>query len=276
MKVQTHAEVLGGGRDASRFARSMTDLARGFANWQLWSTLAWHSVRNRYRRSLLGPFWITLSMGLFIVGIGVLYSSLFGYPMAEYLPYLALGFILWSLISGTVTSGCATFTAAASAIRQVRAPISLHMFQMFGRELLVFAHIIVIVPIVLAAFNAWPGWVGLLAVPGFAMMFLTCAGAALALAVVSTRFRDVPPIIATFMRVAFFFTPILWKAESSKKAIFVDVNPFYYLIEVVRAPVLGKAPEPLAWVVVAGLMLATWGVALMLYGRFRHRIAFWA
>jgi hypothetical protein len=38
------------------------DLLSGICAWSFWTMLGWNDIRQRYRRSVLGPFWITISM----------------------------------------------------------------------------------------------------------------------------------------------------------------------------------------------------------------------
>src|SRR3954464_16009608 len=89
------------------------DIAQGLANWQLWSMLGWNDIHQRYRRSALGPFWITISMAIFVVMLGFIYSKLFHQELAVFLPYIAMGLITWGFISGTAAEACTAFTENA-------------------------------------------------------------------------------------------------------------------------------------------------------------------
>ena len=56
-------------RDAGhpkRLERALDDLEEGFARWRLALALAVLDIRNRYRGSVLGPFWLTLSTTIMI------------------------------------------------------------------------------------------------------------------------------------------------------------------------------------------------------------------
>ena len=59
----------------SRLLDAVGDLIEGLARWELWSTLGWHDIRQRYRRSIVGPFWLTLSMGVMVAGLAYLYAG---------------------------------------------------------------------------------------------------------------------------------------------------------------------------------------------------------
>mgnify|MGYP006151529417 CR=1 FL=1 len=40
-----------------------SDIWVGLRNTHVWSALGWHDIRQRYRRSVLGPFWIVIATG---------------------------------------------------------------------------------------------------------------------------------------------------------------------------------------------------------------------
>src|ERR1041384_6850600 len=114
----------------SRLREALADLGGGLALWQLWSTLGWHDIRQRYRRSIVGPFWLTLSMGIMVAGLAYLYGGLFGQNTKGYLPYVAAGMIVFSLISSLATEGAVVFIGSSSLILQLKAPLSVYVYQM--------------------------------------------------------------------------------------------------------------------------------------------------
>ena len=96
------------------------------------------------------------------------------------------------------------------------------------------------------------------------------------LGMICARFRDVPQIVASFIQVAFFLTPIIWKPELLVDRIgFVQFNPFFHFVELIRAPLLGNAPNTISWIVTLGITLAGWLITFIIFRRFRNRIAYW-
>src|SRR5205085_8658147 len=79
---------------------ALDDVIGGLRAHAVWGELARMDIRQRYRRSVLGPFWITISMVIWILAIGPLYSLLLGVGSKEFIPYLAMGIISWGLVSG--------------------------------------------------------------------------------------------------------------------------------------------------------------------------------
>ena len=175
--------------------RALFDLVQGARAHHLWYLLGWRDIRQRYRRSLLGPLWLTLSMGALVGALGFLYGMLLGVETAAYMPFLALGFIVWALISGVITDGCQVFINAESIIKQVGLPLSVHVYRLLWRNLLILFHNALVFVVVAAVFGVWPGWAGLLALPGLVLLCLNGLWVALLLGIVSARFRDVPPIV---------------------------------------------------------------------------------
>ena len=98
---------------------------------------------------------------------------------------------------------------------------------------------------------------------------------ALLLGLLSARFRDIPYMIASVTQLLFLVTPIMWSADQIGNKLIVELNPFYHLIEVIRAPLLGAVPPPETWAAVVGVTAAGWVVTLAFFVRFRERIAYW-
>ena len=260
----------------SQAALALFDLIQGARTHHLWHLLGWQDIRQRYRRSVLGPLWLTLSMGALVSALGFLYGMLFKVEVAIFVPHLALGFIVWTLISSTANEGCKVFIDAEGIIKQVGLPLTVHMYRLLWRNLLILFHNALVFVVVAAVFGVWPGWAGLLALPGLALLCLNGLWAILLLGIISARFRDVPPIVTSIVRICFFVTPIIWMPELvPARAAVLEFNPFYHLVEVVRAPLLGKVPALSSWIAVLIMTIGGWVLAFAFFRRYRWRIAYW-
>ena len=125
-------------------ARAWGDLVDGFARRELWLHLGWQDIKQRYRRSVLGPFWITIATGATAVAMGGLYSKLFHLELSEHLPYVTLGLIIWNLINASILEGADVFVANEGLIKQLPTPLSVHVYRLVWRQMILFAHNIVI------------------------------------------------------------------------------------------------------------------------------------
>src|SRR5690606_18693098 len=92
--------------------RGLSDIVSGFQHRHIWMLLAWLEIKQRYNRSKIGPFWLTISMGVMVAALGVIYGALFKMNLRDYLPMLAIGLVIWSFISLTITDGCNTYIAS--------------------------------------------------------------------------------------------------------------------------------------------------------------------
>ena len=258
-------------------ARAVRDLLDGLRCWPLWASLGWQDIRERYTRSLIGPFWLTLSMGILVVGLGFVYGKLFTTPLNEYLPYLAAGFVVWSFISTCVTDGCCTFFVSAAAIKQLAAPLSIYAYRVVWRNLIIFIHNAVIYVIVAGIFGIWPGWTNLLLV--FIALSILCVNAlwaTLLLGLFSARFRDIPSIASSVIQVAFFMTPIFWHTDQLPGgSAIVQYNPFVYYLDIIRQPLLGQGPASNSWGVVLCLTVAGLVISFTFFARYRARLSYW-
>jgi lipopolysaccharide transport system permease protein len=251
------------------------DARSGLALWPLWTRLGWNDILKRYRRSLLGPFWLTASMGIMIVVLGVLYAHLFRTPVHDFLPYLCVGLLAWNLISSFLTEGGTLFSGAESFIKQIRLPYSVYVYQSAWSKLIIFAHNCIIYVAVLVYFQIWTGYVILLAIPGLLLAIGNGALIGLSIGVVSARFRDIPQLVNSIVQILFFVTPIMWKQELLQDSRLLDLNPMYHLIEIVRQPLLGIRPSLYNYAAVLLITMINIALSGWIFARFRSRIAFW-
>jgi lipopolysaccharide transport system permease protein len=255
---------------------AIQDVREGLRLWRLCFTLGWLDIRLRYRGSLLGPFWLTLSTAVMVFALGFLYAELFHQDLHEYLPFLALSLVLWNFLNALVAEGCTSFMQSEGMIRSMRLPFSLHVARTVVRNVLVLAHNIVVIVVVFAIFDVMPGWRALLAIPGLVLWVIDGLAAGLLFGAFCARFRDVPPIVASVMQIAFFVTPVMWKPEMlAHRPVFLTGNPFDSLLEVVRTPLLGAIPSPMMWISAGGYSLLLCIAAWLLFARVRGRLAFW-
>lgn len=260
------------------FQSGWFDIFAALQNYELAGVLGWQDIRQRYRRSSLGPFWLTISMGVLIGALGLIFGTLFKAPTKEFLPFLTIGLTLWTLITTILNEGCTGFTAAETMIKQIALPLFTHILRVLWRNLIIFGHNLVIYPLVLLVFWRPLPVTALLSIVGLLVLMINLSWMALLLGVLCARYRDVPQIISNLLQVFFYLTPIIWMPQllPERASIFLlDANPFFHLVEIVRAPLLGTPISALNWQVSMILAIGGWGFTILFYGRFRSRIAYW-
>jgi lipopolysaccharide transport system permease protein len=252
------------------------DWWEGTRRTDIWWTLAWFDIVLRYRRSMLGPFWLTLSMGLMIGGMGPLYASLFGTTLSKFFPHLALGIIFWTFFSSMVSDSCNAFINSANYLKQGYFPISLFVWRSMSRNLIQFGHQIVLyIPVAI--------WAGislkssaLLVVPAFVVLLINAHALGLLLGLICTRFRDVAQIVTSVMQMAMFLTPVFWLPESlPDRAKYILWNPMAQMLELLRAPLMGNVAPMYNWFGIMGWTVFCVAAAAVLFSKYRRRVVYW-
>lgn len=255
---------------------TLRDLLRGLRAFDVWSRFAVHDIRQRFRRSILGPFWLTLSMGIMVGALGLVFGTLFQQDMRTTLPHIATGLIFWGLLTGCIGEGTTVFIGNESYIRNVPLPLSVHVFRMLARNVIIWAFNMVIYIVVVLFFGINPGWEALLVLPGLVLFTVNMSWMALAAGILSTRYRDIPQVIMNMIQVIFFVTPVFWSIESlPSRPAFVHFNPFFHMLEIVRAPLLGHVPSLESWLFTLGMAAVGCAISAYLYRRSYARIAYW-
>lgn len=261
----------------SRLVSACNDIAGGLRLWRLALSLGWLDIRLQFNGSHIGPFWLTLTTGVMVGSMGLIYSQLFHLVLHDYLPYLAISLILWQAgLSSLIQESCSTFTRAAETLRSVNMPYSVQAFRTMVRCGIMFGYNIIVPIVVFLVLGVWPGLTMLLAIPAIAIWLANNVALCLLLGSACARFRDIPPIVGSILQIMFYITPVIWEPKQLGNTTFwLYFNPFYALLEIVRRPFLGQAPEPTLWMIAGGFSLTLWILALFTFSRSRSRLAFW-
>jgi ABC-2 type transport system permease protein/lipopolysaccharide transport system permease protein len=262
-----------------------TNLLRGFyvplvirtvRNLRTCLQWAWLDIVCHYRRSRIGPLWETINILVMVLGLTVVSSAVIGGDVTDLISYIGLGIIIWTAISTLITEGTTMFVRNAGLITSSNVSIDCYIGRSVLRTLIVFCHHIVLYFLGLALLLVPLSWTSLLALPGIALLFINGYWVGVVLAFLCARFRDLEQIIRNLLQLAFFMTPVFWKADlvaSSKRAI-VDYNVLFYFIEIIRAPLLGQVPPLKYYAVALGSTIIGYLIAVLVYQRMRRRLAF--
>lgn len=257
---------------------AIKDLTRCCEKLDLALMLGWQDIRQRYRRSTLGPFWLTISMGVMIAIIGIVFGQVLNTPMDEYLPFLATGIILWTYISTAVMESSSAFVEAQGMIRQLDLPLSLYPIRVLWRNIVICGHNILILPLVFLVLGRGITWNIYWVIPGALVFCWNMFWISLLLGTFCTRFRDMPQIVNSVLQVFFYVTPIIWMPNvlnARSASLLVEPNPVYHLLELVRAPLLGTSPTAMNWIVSISMAFLGSLISLWFFGKYKKRIAYW-
>lgn len=271
-------------RSRSRtFGRAFGDLRSGLGQHELWLQLGWQDIKQRYRRSTLGPLWITIATGVMAIALGLLYSILFQLSLEEFLPHVTVGLIIWGFISGCIKDGSEIFIYNEGLIKQLPAPISVHVYRLVWRQFLFLCHNMVIWVGLMAVFPRALGWDLLLAVPALALLIVNGVWVTMLFGIAATRFRDISPLLESLVQLLFYMTPIVWTTQTlyeqggeiADRARIAEINPLYHYLEIIRAPMIGQPIAAYHWWIVLGCTAGGILVTLLVMRKYRPRVPYW-
>jgi ABC-type polysaccharide/polyol phosphate export permease len=253
------------------------DIIQGIQSWRIWLLLGWQDIRLRYRRSILGPFWITLSMAVMIYSMGFLYGKLFKIDLTVYYPFLASGLVIWAFIAGLMNEGCEAFASASGFIQQIKLPYSIYILQVLVRNVTIFFHnLVAIIPILIFS-QTMTLFLLLIFVLNFMIILFGGFCYSFILCIIGTRFRDIKQMVVSITQLFFLLTPVIWMPAMlpDRFGFLAEYNPFFQMINLLRAPLTGHVPDVFTYVYMGIFCAIGFLLMILLLWRTRHRIAFW-
>jgi lipopolysaccharide transport system permease protein len=256
------------------FRQACRDLILSVRDTRIWLTLGLNDIVARYRGSILGPFWITLTTAIFVLGIGFLYADLMKVSVDRYLPWMTTGLVVWGLISQTVLDGADAFISVGHVMRQTALPAPIFVWRVVWRNLLNFAHQLPVLVVMAIKFN----YVTTINLPeavlGAALILLNVSWFALVCGALCARYRDLKQILASLTQLLFFLSPVMWipgdmKGVSSKLII---LNPVAHMLNVLRGPLLGQGISRASVILLVIIAAIGWSLTMLFYAKVRRRL----
>lgn len=259
------------------FNKILCDFRECFNNFHIWIIIPFYDIKARYRRTVIGPFWLTLGTATTILGMGAVWGSIFGVSLQEFLPYVAAGMVIWTFISSILNESCYVFTSQRSIIHNVKLSFFIHIMNMISRNIIIMFHnffvIIAVFVICRHPLNLEFLWV----FPGFILLILNSFWVGIFIGIVATRYRDIAAVITNISTLIMIATPIMWQADrlQGNRKIIATLNPFAHMISIIRDPLLGQSPSLESYFIIIGILVIGLLLSLWLYKKFVHRIVFW-
>jgi ABC-2 type transport system permease protein len=258
----------------------ISDFFGSLKNSGFWLYSSWIEVLLSYRSTVLGPLWILIGTVTFVFFVGTLYGRVVLNGQSNvYMAHFAAGVTLWYFITQSLVGSCHFFSSNRAEILDGDTNYTDLILKLITKNGIDFLHSApaIIVALVFAQLIPSPVvFIILITVP---LMLINLLWMCTIFAILGARFPDMQEFTQSSLRLLFFLTPIMWVAEQHLRGPLIDallyLNPFYYLIEVIRLPlVYGQIPY-LELVVLIGAMPIGWLAACLLYARTRPWLALW-
>lgn len=255
----------------------LLDMYEGALRWRAWHLMGIGPLRQRYARSYLGQYWIVLGTLITVTAFGLLWSQLWRLPIQEFIPYVAVSHIGWSMVTGPLQDSIGSLQSNSYYFINQRAPLTTVFVANYYRNLIIFFHNILVVLAVLLWFRVNPGLPVLLVLPGLLVNAVISINLGILIGLVCARYRDMQQIVGNALQVMYFFTPVMWKPELLPEHArwLADYNPFAQLLALIRDPFLGRPIDSLSWAVAVAFALFLSLVTPFILGKFGKQAAYW-
>lgn len=224
---------------------SLRELEEIWAYRELLYFLVWRDIKVRYKQTVLGVAWALLQPAATMVVFWVFFGKL-AHVSSDGLPYPLFslaGLIPWTYFSTALAGGSGSLVANQQLISKVYFPRLLVPLASVLAPLVDLAVSFVLVAALMVWFGAAPR-VALVWLPAF-LLLLVAAGAAAALwlATLQARYRDIRYIVPFLTQFWLFVTPVVYPSSlvPARWQFLYGLNPLAGVISGVRWALLGGA-----------------------------------
>jgi homopolymeric O-antigen transport system permease protein len=237
---------------------------------------AWLDTVCQYRRSRIGPLWETINVLVMLIGLTVVASSILGTSMIDIVGYIGVGIIIWTAISSLVIEGSGVFIRNAGYVTNSTLGVDLYIGRTIFKIMIISGHHIILYFVGLLFGLIAFSWICLLAIPGVVLLFANGFWIVMVLGLICARYRDVEVIVRNLMQLAFFVTPVFWDYHhiASDRQFIVEYNVLFYLIEIIRDPLLGRVPPAAHYLTIIAVTVFGYGLGYIVYRKMRPQLAF--
>ena len=234
-------------------------------------------LQARYRRSLLGVLWAIITPLALSIIIGTVYAMLFNQDIKVTIPILFAGLNPWTFITASAEGGNTAFINAEGYLKQLSVnpqifplrTVCIGFINLLYSMMAFYVLYLVLQP---QAFGAEM----LMVVPGLLIMFVFCWGFAQIASVANLYIRDYQPLQSLALQAFFYITPIIYRpAQLGEQLAFIyQFNPFYYVLEVVKQPLLGNMVSWETYLIAIAITAVIFAVGTAMVNRCRWKINF--
>lgn len=262
----------------NNFLNGYVDLLDTFKHPQKWLYLGYFDILCKYKRTILGPWWTTLSIAIVIFVLSFAWSNILEKDLNFFVVFFTIGYVFWTWFSANILEASAAFIEFDGIIRQIKIPINALILRISIRNLIMFFHNSLLIFLVVYYFGDEISYKSFffISIPSLFLIFWTIHFISVLVSIVSIRYRDLQNVISYLMQLLFFFSPILWHPDIlNNKILFLDFNYLYHALELLREPLLGKNYNSLSLYVIFFVLLVIFCFANFMVGKYCKKIYFW-
>lgn len=233
-------------------------------------------IKERYIRSVIGPFWITLSMFFVILSIGIVFNYLFQQNISDFIPYLAIGLIIWSFIQACFTEATKILKDNYSIMNNQNVNLNFFVLRVIFRNLIILLHHLIIIIFIFFYFSLKLNFFILILPLSILVTLFFLFYLIKIITIISARYNDMEQVIVSILTFAFYLTPIIWKKKFLiEYEYLLNFNIFYHLINIFRAPLLNEDNYFLSLIVIISTTFLIYLLNKFKFKKYEKKIIFW-
>jgi hypothetical protein len=237
--------------------------------------LAWIEIKLKYSRSILGPFWITISCSILVMGLTFINISLFNTNLKNILPWVSIGIIFWSYITSIIEDSFKIFENPKLLNIPIKL-IDLVSINVF-KNLIILFHNLVVILIIFFALEIKLNINFFFIFFGIAIFLINSFCITILFGLLCLRFKDFILIIKNSIYLIFLITPIFWLPEAlnKNKLLLVDYNIMFQIVQSIRDPLIGNKLTMLCILLNSCFSILLILFAVFFYKKFHKKALFW-
>jgi lipopolysaccharide transport system permease protein len=244
-------------------------------------SLVGSDLRARYRRSVLGIGWSLVRPLSITLVLCVVFQKVFQVESDNYPPFVLIGMTVWQFLTESMLGGCRCFANGSSYIRQQPIPLVLFPLRTVlgtGFHALVAFAVGLAITWYFLGFGNLPVLYALL--PSMVVLFTMGLFLAILCGILQVHFPDTCHMLEIVLQFLFYLTPIIYpleKLEGRGRLVgLVQLNPFCYVLDLVREPIVYGRYPALQSVAVGLACVSVLGVlACLCLKKFERTLVFW-
>jgi len=253
------------------------DFYDAIKKFKIWISLSKFDIIKRYKRSLIGPWWITLSTFFLILGISLLYSIILNQDFKTHIFNLSINLIIWIFIRESIVDSCQSLIESKNLIMNEQFNIIVFALRVILRNLIIFAHnTLIIFLLLLFLKDKFELYGVLLFFLNLFLLVLFLIPICISVSLISTRFRDFQMIVTNIMQLLFFISPILFtKQLVSNVEWIININPFAMLMLLISESLTENKINLDYFFYIIFYFLFFYFFNLKIYSYYKKKITYW-
>lgn len=243
----------------------------------LFRNLVERDLKVRYKRSLLGFFWVFLNPLFMMIVLYVVFSEMFRFSTENYVAYLLSGIVFWNFYSQSTSAAMTSFVGNSDLLKKVYLPKPIFPLSVVASALinLLFS----LIPLLLIFFAVGTAIDRNIYLLPLVLLETTifAYGVSLLLSTLLVFFRDIQYIYEVMLLAWMYATPIFYPESivPERFRVIFYLNPLHYFLSAFRRTLFMDQAGLGRTLLATGLMsLASLAVGWAFYSRFKDRIIY--